>query len=155
MMKCLLIAALLSVAPMAVGCGSREAGAQQPQVTAESLAPAPKGAGGPSTVESIAALCSKADEISGQTVRIRGVFQGFRVEGCAFPECMASASLTRSDWLLRTGGACGYVTGGVPEGIDPMDPAFAGRPVELDARVSMEGDGKLRLIHLSGRLLED
>jgi len=84
-----------------------------------------------------------------------GLFHGFRVEGCAFPECVAGSSSTRSDWLFRTGGECVYVTGGAPPGVDPINPSFAGRRIDLRAHVLAEASGKLRLHYIEARLLED
>jgi hypothetical protein len=51
----------------------------------------------------------------------------------------------RSDWLVRRGESCLYVTGSVPSGLDPFDTATIGRPVVLSAVVVADTEGRLLL----------
>jgi hypothetical protein len=84
----------------------------------------------------------------GRTVRVEGVLHGYRVAECRFAPAARAVSLTRSDWLVRRGAGCLYVTGGVPPGVNPMNPAAAGRALELQATVIADPDGRflLRLV---------
>jgi len=77
----------------------------------------------------------------GQTVEVSGMFQGYQVGDCLFAPGARSTSLTRSDWLVRNGAHCLYVTGSNPSGFDPTYPG-ANRSLELRAKVIDGGDGQ-------------
>lgn len=81
----------------------------------------------------------------GRTVRVEGVFQGHAAAECRFAPAARAVSLTRSDWLVRRGASCLYVTGGIPSGLDPFDAAAAGRPLDLHATVIADPEGRYLL----------
>jgi hypothetical protein len=81
----------------------------------------------------------------GRTVRVEGVFQGYNGRACRFASDARAVSLTRSDWLVRRGESCLYVTGSVPSGLDPFDTVTIGRPVVLSAVVVADTEGRLLL----------
>jgi hypothetical protein len=141
------------------GAVSGAADAAAPAEVAEAARPSPQSVAAAAgsredAIAGVAALCGRTERPPDAVVTVAGLYHGFRVEGCAFPACVARASLTRSDWLLRTGGDCVYVTGGAPQGVDPFDPSFSGRRIEIRSHVVKDGDGKLRLHYLDGRLLD-
>lgn len=174
-MKRLAVLAALAFLLPGPACSSREGGADagqntgvgpavpgtpaEPASAAGSHATEPAGSGAPDGADAppltVSDLCGPPPLPADQSVKLTGLFHGFRVEGCAFPECVAGSSLTRSDWLFRTGGDCVYVTGGAPPGVDLIDPSFAGRPIDLQARVTQDATGKLRLHYIEARLLEN
>ena len=92
---------------------------------------------------------SRADE--GQVVWLEGTFQGWQVSGCRFPEGAVSKGRTRSDWLIRLGSDCYYVTGGFPAGLDAFDPAHIGVRISLEARPLRDEGGKLYLEYRSSK----
>ena len=112
-----------------------------------------KGEQGPGQPNSIAELFEEPSEYVEQVVRFVGLFHGFRVTGCRFPAVASAAGLTRSDWLFRIGEDCVYVTGGAPAGVDPIDPRYTGRRVEIRARVVKSPAGKILLKLIEGRLV--
>ncbi len=142
------------------GGGPATPGAQVAHETgagSQALVPALSGApdGAEAAPRTVAELCGPPPRPADQTVKMTGLFHGFRVEGCAFPDCVAGSSSSRSDWLFRTGGDCVYVTGGAPPGVDPINPSFSGRRIDLHARVTKDTGGKLRLHYIEARLLDD
>jgi len=96
---------------------------------------------------------SKPEAYVGQAVRLEALFQGYRIDQCHFAPAARSVALTRSDWLVRHEAMCLYVTGGIPAGLDPVDPGATGRQLELRARVIEDGDGKFVLKLLEARPL--
>jgi hypothetical protein len=106
---------------------------------------------GPVTVADIARDPAR---FAGETVTLEGVYQGFNVSACRFPDGARTNGLTRSDWLLRSGEDCLYVTGGAPPGIDPIDPSAVGRTVRLSAIVRQGDGGSLFLQFRDGALIE-
>ena len=110
---------------------------------------------GPRQPDSIAELFDDLSDYLDQLIRLVGRFQGFRVGNCRFPAAASAAALTRSDWLLQTGGDCVYVTGGAPAGIDRIDPAYTGRRIEIQARVVTSPAGKVLLRFVEGRLVAE
>lgn len=103
-------------------------------------------------VESVAALCREPDRYAGRVVTIEGIFQGWRVADCRFLDA-ASPAITRSDWLIRTGSECLYVSGGFPRDLNPANPEDVGRQLELRAKAERNKDGKLYLKYLGSRLI--
>ncbi len=102
----------------------------------------------------IADLARDPARYVGETVTLEGVYQGFDVSACSFPDGARTSGLTRGDWLVRTGGDCMYVTGGVPPGVDPIDPGVVGRAVRVSATVR-ESDGRsLFLQYRDGALID-
>ena len=99
-------------------------------------------------------LLASASDLSsheGQVVWLEGTFQGWEVSGCRFPEGAASKGRTRSDWLIRLGSDCYYVTGGFPAGLDAFDPAHIGVRISLEARPLRDEGGKLYLEYRSSK----
>ena len=80
----------------------------------------------------------------GRTVEVSGTFGGYQTTGCSFAPGARATSLTRSDWVVRSGANCLYVTGGSPTGFDP---SYPGPTVELllHAKVIQAGDGEALL----------
>jgi hypothetical protein len=99
---------------------------------------------GPKTV---ADLCEEPARYAGRIVVLEGVFQGWRIAGCRLLT-PASPTITRSDWLIRTGEDCLYVTGGKPDGLDPINPSHIGRLVKLKAKVMQTHDRKVYLEYI-------
>jgi hypothetical protein len=87
----------------------------------------------------------------GQVVWLEGTFQGWQVSGCRFPEGAASKGRTRSDWLIRLGSDCYYVTGGFPAGLNAFDPAHIGVRILLEACPLRDEGGKLYLEYRSSK----
>jgi hypothetical protein len=108
----------------------------------------------PRQPDTIAELFNASSDLE-QLVRLVGRFQGYRIADCHFPVAASAAGVTRSDWLFRTGGDCVYVTGGAPAGVDPIDPAYTGRRVEIRAEVVKSPTGKVVLRLVEGRLLAE
>lgn len=150
---------LLSIAFVAFGCSTEEAvmdageaktevsGKAQPQTGPAKTKPAEPG--------DVASLCGEPSRYLGKVVKMTGVFQGFMVTECRFPEAASAKPLTRGDWLFRTGDDCIYVTGGVPTGVDTIDPQYVGRRLELTAEVSRDESGKLYLAFREGEIAGD
>ena len=110
--------------------------------------------GPPQGPVAVADIARDPPRFVGETVRLEGVYQGFNVSACRFPDGARTTGLTRSDWLLRTGEDCLYVTGGAPPGIDPIDPSTVGRTVRVSAIVR-QGEGRsLFLEFKDGALIE-
>lgn len=128
---------------LVAGCGAGKVGDPAERV-------GPRGRGQPTrpTHEqpaSVAEICREPSRYVGQTLVLEGVFQGFRVAECRFPDVARSRGLTRSDWLIRTDEDCLYVTGGAPQAVDLLDPELLGRRLELTARLARDDAGKLYL----------
>lgn len=101
---------------------------------------------------SVGEIFEEPARYEGQVVMLRGIFQGWRTEGCRFPSS-ASRRITRSDWLIRTETDCLYVTGGRPASLDPMFPGDVGRRIELKAIVARHEAGGLYLRYLDAHSL--
>jgi hypothetical protein len=91
----------------------------------------------------------------GQTVEAEAMFQGYRTSDCRFASDARPVALTRSDWLVRRGTSCLYVTGDQPPGLDPLDPDAIGRRLELRVTVIDDGDGGLLLDLVEARPVDD
>ena len=101
----------------------------------------------------IAEICAESERYVGCVVTLRGLFQNWQVAGCHFPEGAANYPRTRSDWLIRTGDDCIYVTGGMPKDLDPMKPENLGLCIELEAEVIQGEDGKVYLAYRNSQRL--
>lgn len=101
----------------------------------------------------IAEICAESERYVGQVVTLRGRFQGWQAAECQFPEGAANQPRTRSDWLIRTGDDCVYVTGGMPKDFDSVKPENVGRRIELEAEVMQGEDGRVYLAYRSSRHL--
>ena len=121
--------------------GACGVGLPQSQTTQEQI--------GPRTVTDI---CKEPERYAGQIITLDGVFQGWRADECRFPTS-ANPAITRSDWLIRTGTDCLYVTGGILAGFDSMNPDDVGRRMELKAIVMLSKNGKVYLKYLDGQPL--
>lgn len=142
---------LLALLPPATACTPRAADAD-PAREEPGQAQKASAKTKPAKVASIADLCKDPALFADREVTVKGLFQGFQVAECRFPEAASPAGRARGDWLFRTGGDCLYVTGGVPEGIDPIDSGLVGRGLVLTARVSRNEAGKLFLTYVEGHL---
>ena len=101
----------------------------------------------------IAEICAESERYVGRVVTLRGFFQDWQVTECQFPEGAANYPRTRSDWLIRTGDDCVYVTGGMPGDFDPMKPENLGLRIELEAEVMRGENGRIYLAHRNSRRL--
>lgn len=101
----------------------------------------------------IAEMCAESERYAGHVVTLRGFFQGWQVIQCQFPRGAANIPRTRSDWLVRTGVDCVYVTGGIPEDFDPMKLENLGSRIELEAEVVRGEDRKIYLLYRNSRRL--
>ncbi|TGY88416.1 hypothetical protein E5163_11400 [Marinicauda algicola] len=118
-------------------------------------------AGSPGDVQSAASQPSQASPATianglagqiGERVHVQGVYQGFMVRPCRFPEEVRPTSLTRSDWLLRQEDVCVYVTGGRPSGIAPLDTSRVGETVNVIAEIRQDEQGRIYLLFLQGEV---
>ena len=109
----------------------------------------------PKDPASVADICEAPGRYADRLVKLKGVFQGYRVADCRFPSAATPEGLTRSDWLFRTGDDCLYVTGGLPSGIDRIDPASLGRRLELTARVARNEAGGVYLRFVEASVLDE
>lgn len=77
----------------------------------------------------------------GQNLKVQGTFHGWA--GCA-----ASSQKTRSDWMVKEGEACIYVSGALPQGIvAPPATASNGMPVFIEGTVQFDSaTGKPHLL---------
>jgi hypothetical protein len=123
--------------------------ASEPKPTGVGGAPAPPPYPDPAASISIAAICSEPGSYLGKTVFVAGVFRGFRFEGARFPVAARRVSITRSDWLIRTGEDHMIVTGGAPHDLDLFDPAALDKRIHIRARVEKDSEGRLFLRFLS------
>ena len=101
----------------------------------------------------IADICAESERYVGNVVTLQGLFQGWKVVQCQFLEGIANTPRTRSDWLIRTGDDCVYVTGGMPEDFDPMNLENIGLRIELEAKVMQDEDKKIYLAFRNSRRL--
>ncbi len=101
----------------------------------------------------IADICAESERYVGRVVTLQGLFQGWQVVQCQFPGGAANIPRTRSDWLIRTGADCLYVTGGIPEDYDPMKLENLGHRIELEAEVMRGEDRKIYLAYRKSRRL--
>lgn len=105
----------------------------------------------PGTTTAGGDVFSNPASYAGQTVNVDGLFQGYRNDQCRFASTARTVGLTRGDWLVRRESNCLYVTGGMPEGLEAIDPSSIGRRIELTAQVIDGGDGKFLLKQVSAR----
>jgi hypothetical protein len=103
------------------------------------------GAAGKMETITVDKICLKPERVIGRTVEVRGRFQGWMASDCYFPEPARTTPITRSDWLVRTGASCLYVTGGMPSGLSPANPGDIGRSIAVSTTVLRDSDGKLYL----------
>lgn len=90
----------------------------------------------------------------GQVVRLEGAFQGWQSLECSFSDKAASRGKTRSDWIIRLGSNCYYVTGGLPAGLDAFNPDDIGKRIFLEARPVRNEEGKILLQYISSKRLK-
>ncbi|WP_088889141.1 hypothetical protein [Leptolyngbya ohadii] len=101
----------------------------------------------------IADISAGATHYIGQVITLRGQFQDWQIAQCEFPEQIASHPRTRSDWLIRTGNECAYVTQGRPQDLSPMNPEDLGHGIELEAEIIQGEDGKIYLAYRNSKRL--
>jgi hypothetical protein len=101
----------------------------------------------------IAKICSEPKQYLGHVIIIRGFFMGWQVAKCKFCEHAATEPLTRFDWLIQTEDYCVFVTGGMPKGLDPLNPASAGRLVEIEAEIKRTVDDKIYFVYRRGTVV--
>lgn len=100
----------------------------------------------------ISEICADPERYIGSVITLRGLFQGWHVSQCQFPKGVADTPpQTRSDWLIRTGADCIYVTGGGD--LNPIDKKNLGSRIELEAEVMWGEDRKIYLVYRSSRCL--
>ena len=84
------------------------------------------------------------DALRDSVITLSGLFMGWRGTGCVFPE-YAARQEKRSDWILRIGDSCLYVTGGSPPGLSAMEESSTGQRISLQARVRVTSEGRILL----------
>lgn len=114
--------------------------------------PAASATAGASSVTDIAALTENFADSVDLAVAVRGEYRGYNAGDCRFAEGVRSAGLTRSDWLIGSGEACIYVTGGAVPGVDAIDPSFQGRMMTLNATLRVDDQGEAYLEYQDGAL---
>jgi hypothetical protein len=81
-------------------------------------------------------LVGKVQSLKGQIVTVRGQFMGWQ------GSCKGPPPETRSDWMLEHEGACIYVSGPTPAGIDRTpNSKDIGREIEIVGRVLLDRGG--------------
>lgn len=75
-------------------------------------------------------------DFEGKTVEIVGYFHGWDLLG----EAGIPPPVTRSDWVIKDNSGAIYVTGMLPEGLDPAAKEQTSTVVRLAARVAKKGD---------------
>ncbi len=132
----------------------RAGGAASPLLTVLLGAARCASAGDDGSAERPPRLCADPARTAGTTVVLTGEFRGYRVAECPFALCASRRGATRGDWLFKTDEGCFYVTGGVPQGIDTIDPQHVGRRLEVKVRPTRTDEGRLLLTYLEGHLLD-
>ena len=99
----------------------------------------------------IGEICAGSESYIGRVVTLKGIFQGWQKIQCQFPDEAADTPLTRSDWLIRTGADCIYVTGDIPENLNPIKVENLGILVELEAEVMLSQSKKIYLVYRKSR----
>jgi hypothetical protein len=102
----------------------------------------------------IAMIAAEPARYIGRVVTLPGVFLGWQAGECRFPANIASRPRTRSDWLIRTGADCLYVTAGKPPGLDPTNPDHIGRRVVLESREMQAEGGGLYLEYRGNKAID-
>ena len=82
----------------------------------------------------IADILADPDRYSGKTVEITGYFRGWDL----LKEAPGGPPVTRSDWVIADQGGAIYVTGPLPEGLDPASPEEAWTLIRLKAAVESD-----------------
>jgi hypothetical protein len=125
---------------LTLGCGAKQ------DMSQSNGSEKPKVSETPQATEklTVAMLCENPSRYEGQTVKLEGTYHGWRADECRLAST-ASPSMTRSDWLVRTGSDCIYVTGGMPGDLDPMNPEDIGQWIVLEAVVERRDDGHIYL----------
>jgi hypothetical protein len=76
----------------------------------------------------------------GHPVSLLGTYEGWTA-------CLKSSAKTRSDWVLKQGEHCIYVTGGLPKGVvPPPSSASDGMPVHVTGHLLKGADGQRWLL---------
>ena len=83
------------------------------------------------------------DALRDSVITLSGLFMGWRGTDCVFPE--SAARQKGSDWILRVGDTCLYVTGGSPPGLSAMEESSTGQRISLQARVRVTSEGRILL----------
>lgn len=81
----------------------------------------------------VKAIQDKPLEFSGKTVRLDGVFKGWK------GSCRSGPPKSRSDWMVEDGTGCIYVHGTLPNNLQPMAPKD--EPIILEGVVRLTTDG--------------
>lgn len=108
----------------------------------------------PETVPGFTALVAEIraspGDFASQPVEIIGYFRGWDLLG----EAGGGPPVTRSDWVIKDNSGAIYVTGALPEGLDPAAKEQVESVVRLSARVVQQGDA-VYLEVLSVQVLPD
>lgn len=75
-------------------------------------------------------------QYAGQSIEITGYFRGWDL----LKEAQGGPPVTRSDWVIADQGGAIYVTGALPEGLDPASPESAWALIRLQATVESDDD---------------
>lgn len=83
----------------------------------------------------ISAILSSPKEYAGTQVEITGYFHGWDLLG----EAGGAPPVTRSDWVIADSSGAIYVTGILPEGLDPSSKKVVNTIIRLTATVKNDG----------------
>jgi hypothetical protein len=131
------ILACLAFACLVWVCGCSMAGPDVPIAT-----PSQPGieAAPPLTQPDLTAIIGEVREspgdFEGEIVEIVGYFRGWDL----LDETGESPPVTRSDWVIKDNSGAIYVTGLLPEGLDPASQEQIETVIRLTARVATKGD---------------
>ena len=84
------------------------------------------------------------ESLRDSVITLHGAYMGWNGSECVFP-AYAALQATRSDWILKIGETCLYVTGGSPPGLSAMEETPAGQRVSLEVRVRVNPGGRILL----------
>ncbi len=128
------ILAFFCFACLALACGCAVGnGAPTANPAQATLQPQDAQAGFTALVEKIR---ESPGDFAGQTVEIVGYFRGWDLLG----EAGGGPPVTRSDWVVKDASGAIYVTGPLPEGLDPASREDTLAVVRLSARVAVKGE---------------
>ncbi|HPS42059.1 MAG TPA: hypothetical protein PK040_05600 [Anaerolineaceae bacterium] len=96
--------------------------------------------------DQVAAILSSPQDFTGKEVEIVGYFRGWDL----LAEAGGSPPVTRSDWVIKDKSGVIYVTGLLPEGLDPSSKDEIWTIVRLRAIVETDGE----LIYLKANSVE-
>jgi hypothetical protein len=90
----------------------------------------------PNLSDLIGEIIASPDDFKGKIVEIVGYFRGWDL----MDEAGGPPPVTRSDWVIADNSGAIYVTGDLPQGLDPASPQAVWTVVRLEASVASQQD---------------